>query len=204
MKSSEAPTPPVRTVGRGAKMRTVVREATLAELAERGYATLTVDGVAQRAGVHKTTVYRNWEDSDSLVIDALTSHFADDIPIPDTGTIEGDLRDLSRTLVATMTTPTGQALLATVLSQAVRLPQLAALRNALFRDRFQRAAGVVTRAIARGELPAHTDPAELLKTLAAPLYFRLVFTGEPVDEHAADRAVHVTLAAAHARALPPA
>ncbi|MEU9378869.1 TetR-like C-terminal domain-containing protein [Streptomyces sp. NPDC048255] len=57
------------------------------------------------------------------------------------------------------------------------------------------------RAVERGELPADTDPAELLKALAAPLYFRLVFTDEPVDEVTAERAVRVALAAARAHLL---
>jgi AcrR family transcriptional regulator len=182
-------------------MRAAVLEATLIELTETGYAALTVDGVAQRAGVHKTTIYRNWKDSDGLVADALVSHFAADIPIPDTGVVEIDLRALARSLVATMTTLAGRALLTTVLSDAVRLPRLAEVKRALFDDRFRRAEPVVTRAIERGELPAETDPAELLKALTAPIYFRLVFTGEPVDEATADQAVQIALAAARARAL---
>ncbi|MGW5348192.1 TetR-like C-terminal domain-containing protein [Streptomyces sp. NPDC004050] len=72
----------------------------------------------------------------------------------------------------------------------------------MFEDRFRRAEPVVTRAVERGELPAGTDPAELLKALAAPIYFRLVLTEEPVDETTADRAVDVAPAAAHARTLP--
>ncbi|MFB6841562.1 TetR/AcrR family transcriptional regulator [Streptomyces sp. NPDC056361] len=183
-------------------MRAAVLEATIAELTQTGYAALTVDGVARRAGVHKTTIYRNWSDSDRLVADALAGHFATDVPIPDTGAVEGDLRELARALVATMTTPAGRALLTTVLSDAVRVPRLAEIKNALFDDRFRRAEPVVTRAVERGELPAGTDPAELLRTLAAPIYFRLVFTGEPVDDTTADRAVRITLAAAHAHALP--
>jgi AcrR family transcriptional regulator len=185
-------------------MRAAVLEATIIELARTGYAALTVEGVAQRAGVHKTTIYRNWKDSASLVADALARHFAVDIPIPDTGAVESDLHELARSLIATMTTPAGRALLATVLSDAVRIPQLAEVKRALFDDRFRRAEPVVTRAIDRGELPTETDPTELLKTLAAPIYFRLVFTGEPVDETTAYRAVRVALAAAHARGLPPA
>ncbi|MDX3233168.1 TetR/AcrR family transcriptional regulator [Streptomyces sp. ME19-01-6] len=183
-------------------MRAAVLEATIIELTKTGYAALTVEGVAQRAGVHKTTVYRNWKDSDGLVAEALASHFAVDIPIPDTGAVESDLHALARSLVATMTTQAGRALLITVLSDAVRLPRLAKVKHALFDDRFRRAEPVVTRAIERGELPADTDPAELLKALAAPIYFRLVFTGEPVDGATADRAVHIALAAAHARVLP--
>ncbi|MET9292070.1 TetR/AcrR family transcriptional regulator [Streptomyces sp. NPDC003077] len=183
-------------------MRAAVLEATMAELTRTGYAALTVEGVAQRAGVHKTTVYRNWKTSDDLVADALTTHFAVDVPIPDTGAVESDLRALARSLVATMTTRAGRALLATVLSEAVRVPRLADIKQALFDDRFRRAEPVVTRAVERGELPEETDPAELLKALAAPIYFRLVFTGETVDETTADRAVDVALAAARAGALP--
>ncbi|MEU7556385.1 TetR/AcrR family transcriptional regulator [Streptomyces sp. NPDC044571] len=183
-------------------MRAAVLEATVTELTETGYAALTVEGVAQRAGVHKTTIYRNWKTSDGLIADALTRHFATAITIPDTGAVESDLRALTRSLVTTMTTRAGRALLATVLSDAGRLPQLTEIKRALFEDRFRRAEPVVTRAVERGELPTETDPDELLKALVAPIYFRLVFTDEPVDETTADRAVAVVLAAAHARALP--
>ncbi|MFE3551163.1 TetR/AcrR family transcriptional regulator [Streptomyces kronopolitis] len=184
-------------------MRAAVLEAAIIELTKTGYAALTVERVAQRAGVHKTTIYRNWKDSDGLLVDALISHFAMDIPIPDTGAVESDLRALARSLVVTMTTSAGRALLTAVLSDAVRLPQLADVKHALFDDRFRRAESVVTRAVQRGELPADTAPAELLKALAAPIYFRLVFTGEPVDEATADRAVGIALAAAHAHVLTP-
>ncbi|WP_254392541.1 TetR/AcrR family transcriptional regulator [Streptomyces buecherae] len=204
MESAATSTGRAPTVGRGSRMRAAVLPATLTELATTGYAGLTVEGVAQRAGVHKTTIYRNWKDAPTLVADALTSHFATDIPIPDTGTVAGDLRALARALVASVSTPVGRALITTVLAEAARLPQLADVKRALFDDRFRRAEPVVTRAVERGELPAETDPAELLKTLAAPIYFRLVCTGEPVDEGTADRAAQVALAAARARVLPAA
>ncbi|WP_234432529.1 TetR/AcrR family transcriptional regulator [Streptomyces sp. NRRL S-378] len=188
-------------VGRGSRMRAAVLAAAITELTQTGYAALTVDAVAQRAGVHKTTIYRNWKTSDGLVADALADHFATDIPIPDTGAVQDDLRALARSLVATMTAPAGRALLTTALSDAVRTPELAEIKRALFEDRFRRAEPVVLRAVERGQLPTGTDPGELLKALVAPIYFRLVFTGEPVDEATADRAVDVALAAAHAHAL---
>ncbi|MFD4134954.1 TetR/AcrR family transcriptional regulator [Streptomyces goshikiensis] len=203
MQSAETPPHRTRAVGRGDKMRAAVLAATLTELTLSGYAGLTVEGVAQRAGVHKTTIYRNWKDSDSLVADALTGHFATEVPIPDTGAVESDLRELARSLVTSMTSEAGRALLATALAEAGRTPKLAAVKGAVFDDRFRRARIVVTRAVDRGELPAGTDPTELLKTLVAPIYFRLVFTGDPVDGSTADQAVRVALAAAHARALPP-
>ncbi|MFI6791279.1 TetR/AcrR family transcriptional regulator [Nonomuraea sp. NPDC050383] len=192
---------PVRPVGRGAKVRAAVHAATLAELLDKGYAALTVENVAQRAGVHKTTVYRRWKDRESLLTDALAEHMAMDIPVPDTGGIETDLRALARSLVQSFTSPTGQAVLAAMFTGAAHLPEIAAARRHVFDDRLARAEPVVTRAVERGELAGDTDPAELFKTLVAPIYLRLLMTADPVDETTADQAVRVTLAAARAGAL---
>ncbi|MFD8985843.1 TetR/AcrR family transcriptional regulator [Streptomyces sp. NPDC059564] len=192
---------PARPVGRGLKAQAAVRAATLAELLDRGYAELTVEGVAQRAGVHKTTLYRRWKDRESLVVDALSEHFATDIPTPDTGAVETDLLALARALVRSMTGPVGRAVQTAMYSDAGRLPEIAEAKRRVFADRFRRAEPVVARAIERGELPADTDPVELIKTLAAPIYFRLLVSADPVEEGAAEQAVRITLAAARAGAL---
>jgi AcrR family transcriptional regulator len=184
-------------------MRAAVLAATLAELAERGYAALTVDSVARRAGVHKTSIYRRWGDRDSLVVDALSEHIAADIPMPDTGSIASDLRLMARALVRWATGVAGQAIFAALLSDAVQSAELAAARRRIFEDRLRRAEPVITRAVARGELPPETDPAEVIKTMAAPIYFRLLITGEPVDDALADRAAEIALAAADSGALRP-
>lgn len=193
-----------RPIGRGAKVRVAVHAATLAELVDKGYAALTVEGVAQRAGVHKTTVYRRWTDRESLLTDALAEHMAMDIPVPDTGAIQSDLRALARSLVESFTSATGQAILAAMFTGAAQVPEIAEARGHVFHDRLVRAEPVVRRAIERGELPDGTDPGELLKSLAAPIYLRLLITGDPVDEAAAEQAARVTLAAAQAGAFRPA
>ncbi|MEU9144117.1 TetR/AcrR family transcriptional regulator [Streptomyces sp. NPDC048349] len=178
-----------------------MRAATLAELLDRGYAELTIEGVAQRAGVHKTTLYRRWKDRASLVVDALAEHFATDIPIPDTGAVETDLQALARALVQSMTDPVGRAVQTAMFSDAGRLPEVAEAKRQIFADRFRRAKPVIERAIERGELPTDTDPVELIKTLAAPIYFRLLVSADPVEEGTAEQAVRITLAAARAGAL---
>ncbi|MFC7715781.1 TetR/AcrR family transcriptional regulator [Nonomuraea recticatena] len=66
-----------------------MRQATLAELAEHGYQGLTVENVAARSGVHKTTVYRRWTGVEGLIADALELAAEEPWPVPDTGTIEG-------------------------------------------------------------------------------------------------------------------
>ncbi|MFE7122226.1 TetR/AcrR family transcriptional regulator [Streptomyces sp. NPDC057654] len=196
-----APADPVRPVGRGRKAQAAVRAATLAELFDRGYAELTVEGVAQRAGVHKTTVYRRWKTRESLVVDALSEHFAADIPTPDTGAVESDLRALAQALVESMTGPVGRAVQTAMVSDAGRLPEIAEARRRVFADRCRRAEPVVARAVERGELPADTDPSELFRTLAAPVYFRLLISDDPVEDGVAEQAVRVALAAARAGAL---
>lgn len=197
----QAVEPPARPVGRGAKVRAAVHAAAVAELLDKGYATLTVENVAQRAGVHKTTVYRRWADRDRLLVDALAEHMSADIPVPDTGAIETDLRALARSIVQTFSSPTGQAILAAMFTGAGHLPEIAEARRRVFEDRVVRAEPAVTRAVERGELARDTDPAEVLRTLVAPIYLRLLVTAEPVDETTADNAVRVTLAAARAGVL---
>jgi AcrR family transcriptional regulator len=196
-----APERPAGPRGRGPKVRAAVLAAALAELAERGCAALTVEGVARRAGVHKTTVYRRWPDRESLVVDALTDLIAVEVPVPDSGDVATDLRALARALVRWLTSPSGQAVLAAVVSDTLRVPEVAAVKRRFFEDRFRRAEPVVARAVARGELPPGTDPAEVVKALIAPIYLRLLITAEPIDEGTADRAAQVALAAARAGAL---
>jgi AcrR family transcriptional regulator len=199
------PNPPRRQrpqLGRGPKVRAAVLAATLAELGEAGYAALSVDAVARRAGVNKTTIYRRWPVREALVVDALTDQIAVDVPIPDTGAIETDLRELARSLVRWLTSPAGRAIIAATISDAARSPEIAEVKQRFFEDRFRRAEPVIARAKDRGELPRTTDPAELVKAMIAPIYLRLLVTADPVDESTADQAVEVALAAARAGKLP--
>ena len=194
MDSGERARPP----GRGPKVREAVLAATLAELAETGYAALTIENIARRAGVHKTTVYRRWTNRESLVADVLGERIAMDFPIPDTGSVEDDLRQLARTFVAWVTSPTGRMIFAAVYSDAARIPGISDVRRELFEYGPRRAAVVIERAIERGELPAATDPAPVFRTLIAPIYFLLTVTAEPVDPAAADQAAQIALTAARA------
>ena len=90
----------VQPPGRGPKVRAAVLAATLAELADTGYAALTIENIARRAGVHKTTIYRRWTDRESLVADVLGERIALGFPIPDTGSVQDDLRQLAQAFVA--------------------------------------------------------------------------------------------------------
>jgi hypothetical protein len=104
-------------------------------------------------------------------------------------------------IVVFLTSPAGGTVAATSMSDAGRIPEVAGAKRRFFEALFRQAEPVVSGAIARGELPADTDPAELVRTLLAPIYLRLLVTAEPIDRTTADNAAKVALAAARAGAL---
>ena len=191
----------VRTGGRSARVRETVLAAALHELTVNGYAALSVEAVASRAGVNKTTIYRRWPTLDDLLVDALMTWSHDDIPGPDTGSIETDLLALGRELAGQLNGGVGRQIAAVVLTAGLRSAQLGDATRRYFDQQAVRATPLVTRAIDRGELPANTDTNALLTTFRAPLFYRMVTTGDPIDDGLIAQATRVTLAAAHAGSL---
>ena len=187
---------PQRPGGRSARVREAVLAATAAELSERGFAAMTIEDIATRSGVHKTTIYRRWSTLSQLVADA-----AVEVPIPDTGSIESDLREMARSIVALVTSESGGALVAALFSDAVRTPEVARLKREFYSARYELADIVVRRAVERGEISEKVSAADLLAAVAAPIYYRLLVADLPVDQSVADRAAAGALAAARAGAL---
>ncbi|HEX6347211.1 TetR/AcrR family transcriptional regulator [Umezawaea sp.] len=184
-----------RPGGRSARVRDAVLAATYAELAEHGYPALTVDAVAARAGVHKTTVYRRWGSVDVLLADALDHTRDTPWPLPDTGSAEGDLIAITTEVAEAFAhglVPTA------VVAAAFQSPRAADALRDFYAARQARAALVVVRAVERGELPAGVDPVEVVRTACAPLCYRVLVTREPVDAAVAERAARAALAAARA------
>jgi AcrR family transcriptional regulator len=165
----------------------VIRAAILRLLAEVGYGALTMDAVASEAGVGKATIYRRWRTKQDLVVDTISDLNRAEAAPPDTGSLEGDLRAMLRSLVAVITGPTGAATLS-LLSTIPHQPALAlAFRDGPL-DVWRNAFGQIwARAEARGEIEpgvAGTVPAE---TVSALLVQRWLLTGEPVDDAYADQ-----------------
>lgn len=191
----------VRTGGRSARVREAILAATFDELVDRGYASLSVESVARRAGVNKTTVYRRWPTLDDLLLDALTTWSLEAVPVPDTGSIDNDLLALGRHLAELLNSGVGRQIAAYVLTAGLRSPALSAATRSYFGHQAVRAEPLVERAVARGELPAAVNADDLLTTMRAPLFYRMVTTGDPIDDALIDLAVQVTLTAARAGVL---
>ncbi len=190
-----------RPGGRTARTRAAVRDAVLAGLTEYGYPGLTVEYVAEHSGVHKTTLYRRWKDVEGLVADALDLAGEDSWTPPDTGSLEGDLRALAHEVVASFTDPAVASSGSAMIAAAFQSERAAEALRAYYAERFTRCEAIVERAVAREELAAPLDAGALVRSVSAPLFFRLFITREPIDRTLADQAVAVTLAAARAGAF---
>ncbi|MFD5696055.1 TetR/AcrR family transcriptional regulator [Streptomyces rubiginosohelvolus] len=187
--------PDRRPGGRTARIRTQVLDAVRAELGEHGYEGLTMEAVAARAGVHRATVYRRWQDVGGLLADVLDAAGEDDWAPPDTGSLRGDLtalnEEIQESLVVHPSIP--QALMAA----SFRSARAADAQQRLWEDRYTRCEAVVERAVGRGELPPHTDARRLLIAATAPIYHQLVLLRAAPDPRlAAQAATTADLAAA--------
>jgi AcrR family transcriptional regulator len=187
-----------RPGGRTARNTAAVFVATLDELAARPYDEVSIETIAARAGVHKTTVYRRWRTKADLVSQALAAAAQSLIEVPDTGTVDADLRALSRSVQATLSSPRGAATTRSVLAGAAASAEIRSVMAEFWAARLAAIAVIIDRAIARGELPAGTEPGPVMSAMAAPLYYRLLVTAGPPTPADADRAAAAALAAARA------
>ena len=190
-----------RPGGRTARTREAVLRAVVAELTENGYAGTTVEQVAQRAGIAKTTIYRRWGGLGGLLADLMAERAAQQIPVPDEGDLDRDLHALSRAVVASLADPAIRAAFGSMLAAAVQDPAAREVLSRFLAGRIARMAVIIDRAVERGELRPDTDAAEVLGTLAVLIYGRLFFTGEPPRPPLADTVAAAAAAAARAGAM---
>ncbi len=190
----------VRPGGRTARVRAAVLRAAGDALVEHGFDRLDLADVARRAEVGKTTVYRRWSTTTGLVADLLDDMAEQSSPRADTGSLDGDLRANARLVVATLTDPRQGPLFKAVIAAAMCDDRAADALRRFYATRIEEWAPCVTRAAERGEVPPGTDAREVIRAVSAPLYYRFLVSGDPLDEPTADRAALAAGAAARAGA----
>jgi AcrR family transcriptional regulator len=170
-----------RRRGPSSRVRAAAIAATLAELAEGGYSALSLEKVARRAGVHKTTLYRRWGTREELVLEAMLERAGEHITVPDTGSLRQDLLELARTAAANAASPEVAAMARAVAAESPRDSRLAAANRRFWAERLALDGVIVERAIERGEIAPGTDPTRVIEAVVGPIHLRLLLTGEPVD-----------------------
>jgi AcrR family transcriptional regulator len=147
-----------------------------------GLAEMTIEGVAERAGVGKASIYRRWPSKGALAFDAVVDTILAALHTPDTGSFEGDLAHVAVGWVRLSTNRRGGRTVAHLIAEVQSDADLAAAWRERFVDRIRRERRpIIERAIARGEIPAASDPELILDLLYGPLYHRYLNGHLPLD-----------------------
>lgn len=178
-----------RPGGRAARVRAQVHAAVL-DLVAEATGDLTLPVVAERAGVSPSTVYRRWGTVTALVDDVVSAGPARTAPLPDTGSLHGDLRGYARSVADALAGPLGGLLLRTAVAAATapggHLQAPGAGASRLLEERKPQLQALLDRAAARGEVAPVLE--DLLDVVVAPLYLRALFGPAP-DHGQADALV---------------
>jgi AcrR family transcriptional regulator len=160
------------------RSRRVILEAVLDELGEIGYGALTIEGVAARAGVGKSTIYRHWSGKLALVEDAFRTLKAQAV-IPDSGPIRDRIIAFLEELATLVEESTYSACMPALIDAAERDPQVRAFHCEFSAERRAVLVDVLRDAVANGELPRETDPDLLTDALVGPIVLRRLMSYEP-------------------------
>jgi AcrR family transcriptional regulator len=175
---------------RVARSRAAVLEATVALLGEVGHSGTTIEAIAERSGVAKTTIYRHWPTRALLLVDALYSRVEHAEFVP-TGDVRTDLIALAGGLATKLRDPAWSRMMVTMLDAAESDPELAELTRALTRERREMVRTVLADAAERGEVRADADLDRSAQVVGGVLFYRRLMLRDPADE--AEVAAYVDL-----------
>ncbi|WP_329427123.1 TetR/AcrR family transcriptional regulator [Streptosporangium sp. NBC_01495] len=178
---------PARARGTAALRQTVtdtIVEAAALELAEIGYAGLSMGAVARRAGAGKAALYRRWPSKEAMVVDVVAIIAGKQVPMTDTGNLRDDVRAYVSATATTLSDPLFARIVLDMTAEASRNPRLAEAFNVTIRvPRRATCEHMLQRAVRRGELPADLDLQLALDLLAGFTQFRTLLTGETGDHN---------------------
>lgn len=162
---------------RSARAERAIHDAALELLVEQGYEGMTIEAVATRAGVGKATIYRRYDGKESLVAAALrTLNPSPSLPLPDTGSVRGDLRFLVDVLARSTLSSVLGPMIVRVASAAISNPDLQSifLENVIA-PRHAAAYAILRRGVERGELRSDLDLSLMLDLIVGPIIYRVLF-----------------------------
>ncbi|MGW5094430.1 TetR/AcrR family transcriptional regulator [Streptomyces nodosus] len=174
---------------RSAAADAAILEATREALVELGWSKLTLQDVATRAGVAKTTLYRRWAGKNELVVDAVAALF-DELELPDRGSLAADIEGVVLQFAAILDRPEAKSGLMAVMTESTRDDALRErIRTSIVARQKRLVLAGRARATARGELPPAADAGEAARTVdlifdmvAGAVLHRTLVSARPADE----------------------
>lgn len=172
-------------------------------LAEHGFSAFTIEAVAERAGVGKTTVYRWWPNKGALIADAFANSTIRSLRFPDTGSLHTDISRQMRELVKIFCSRRGRIVSAILAAGQADKTLIAAFRDRFLWPRRREAYATLQRAIRRGELRKDVDPNLLLDSLYGPIYMRFLIQHDRLTADFVDRLSALVLGGVRPRRRSP-
>ncbi|MER7762784.1 TetR/AcrR family transcriptional regulator [Streptomyces sp. NPDC097619] len=176
------PPPPPDPARRNERASRAITTAALELCREIGYAKVSVDAIAARAGASKATIYRWWPHKGAVLLDAFLEEAADDAAFPDTGDLVADLRTQMNSAIAAIGGPSLWPHYTALIGEAQHRPELAEAIYERFIGPLEDAAAERIRAAqALGQVDPGLDPYVLVDLLYGALYYALLLVRKPAD-----------------------
>lgn len=167
---------------RDPKTQQAILSASYDLLLEAGFGAVTVEKIAERAGVSKATIYKWWPNKAAVVMDGFLSAASARLPVPDTGDVFEDIRIHAMNVTRFLTSSEGKIITALVGEGQFDAGLAEAYRTRYFQPRRQEAKGILEKGIRRGQLQKTLDVGLGVDLLYGPIFYRLLVTGEPLDD----------------------
>lgn len=172
--------------------REAILKAALELVAEVGYAGLTIEGIASRAGVGKQTIYRWWPSKADVLLEAGATKADLYVPVSDRGSYRADLRAFLEASYRLASQQSLVVLLRALMAEAQLAPEFATRFRSTFLERRRAALAVITdRAHQRGDLPPRPAPDVIADIVFGTIWYRILATHQPLDPGLADDLVAV-------------
>ena len=180
------------------RSRQVILEAALQELGEIGYGAFTIEAVAARAGVGKSTIYRHWPDKLELIADAFQTFHEQRGPDIGTGSPRGRVERVLRHVAEVVVSSTFSACIPALIDAAERERDLRKFHHRFQKEARQPLISLIAEGITSGDFSARADPELAALALLGAIFYRRLMTGEPFDPERASDLVDTVLGAPRA------
>lgn len=171
----------------------VILRAAVEELAAVGYGGVTIESIAARAGVGKSTIYRHWPDKLALLADAFETFHEQMVPNRSDLPVRDAIALLLRHVAEVIIDSTFSRCIPALIEGAERDPRVREFHHRYSADRRQAIIDLIARGIQAGEIPRRTDPELATTTLLGAIFYRRLMTGEPFNPDDAEQLVTLVL-----------
>jgi TetR/AcrR family transcriptional regulator of autoinduction and epiphytic fitness len=175
------------------RSRLLVRQAALAEFGERGWGGLTIEAVAARAGVARSTIYRHWPDKLALITDALEVLNQQPLPRPDGETPRTRVQTLLAHLATAVTDSALWSCVPALIDAAEHSPEVREFHHRYNAERRRALVEAIALGIDGGDFPPATEPELAAQSLAGAIFYRRLMTSESFDPDRVDELVDLVL-----------